>query len=31
MADLPNCVVDDLSIKNEANCLYWDEYDGGWK
>ncbi|MBU4260706.1 MAG: recombinase family protein [Proteobacteria bacterium] len=31
MADLRNCVADDMSVKNEANGLYWDEYDGGWK
>jgi hypothetical protein len=31
IADLRNCVVDDMSVKNEANGLYWDEYDGGWK
>jgi DNA invertase Pin-like site-specific DNA recombinase len=30
-ADLRNCVVDDMSVHNEANGLYWDEYDGGWK
>jgi hypothetical protein len=29
VADLCNCVVDDMSVKNEANGLYWDEYDGG--
>ncbi len=31
MADLRNCVVEDMIIKNEANGLYWDEYDGRWK
>ena len=31
MADLRNCVADDMSVKNEANGLYWDEYNGGWK
>ncbi|NMI19972.1 resolvase [Xanthomonas hortorum pv. vitians] len=31
LADLRNCVVDDISVKNEANGLYWDECDGGWK
>jgi DNA invertase Pin-like site-specific DNA recombinase len=31
VADMRNCVVEDLLIQNEANDLYWDEYDGGWK
>ncbi|MBZ3925375.1 hypothetical protein Xthr_19020 [Xanthomonas citri pv. thirumalacharii] len=31
LADQRNYVVDDISIKNESNDLYWDECDGGWK
>nr|WP_238135556.1 resolvase [Xanthomonas fragariae] len=31
LADQRNCVVDDISIKNESSGLYWDECDGGWK
>ncbi|WP_200859744.1 hypothetical protein [Xanthomonas cassavae] len=30
-ADQRNCVVDDISIKNQSSGLYWDECDGGWK
>lgn len=30
-ADLRNCIVDDLSIRNEANGQYWDDYNGGWR
>lgn len=31
VANLRNCVVEDMSIQNETNGLYWDEYNGGWK
>lgn len=31
MADLRNCVADDVSIKDEATGLYWEECDGGWR
>ncbi|MFB0033872.1 recombinase family protein, partial [Xanthomonas euvesicatoria] len=31
LADLRNCVVDDMSVKNEATGSFWDECDGGWK
>lgn len=31
LADLRNCVIDDLTVKNEASGSYWDESDGGWK
>jgi len=30
-ADLRNCVVDDVSVKDEATGRYWDECDGGWR
>ena len=31
LADLRNCEVVDMSVKNELNGLHWDECDGGWK
>ena len=30
-ADLRNCVMTDLTLKDEATCRYWDGYEGGWK
>jgi DNA invertase Pin-like site-specific DNA recombinase len=30
-ADLRNCEVVDLSLKDEATGHYWDDCDGGWK
>jgi DNA invertase Pin-like site-specific DNA recombinase len=30
-ADRRNCVVDDVSIKEEATGRYWCDYEGGWK
>jgi Site-specific recombinases, DNA invertase Pin homologs len=31
IADLRNCVVDDVSIKNEATKQYWRDYEGRWE
>ena len=31
LTDLRDCVVDDMSVKNEMTGLFWDECDGGWK
>lgn len=31
LADLRNCVVNDISIKEEATGRYWCEYNGCWK
>ena len=30
-ADLRNCVVTDLTLKDEATGRYWCDYEGGWK
>ncbi len=30
-ADSRNCVVTDLTFKEETTGRYWNEYDGGWK
>ena len=31
LTDLRNCVINDISVKDEATGQYWDESDGGWK
>ena len=31
MADMRNCDVTDLTLKDEAIGRYWDDYEGGWK
>lgn len=30
-ADLGNCAIVDISVKDEASSRYWDECDGGWR
>ena len=30
-ADLRNCEVIDLTLKDEATGRYWNDYGGGWK
>ncbi|MBW8833245.1 MAG: hypothetical protein JF606_28470 [Burkholderiales bacterium] len=30
-ADLRNCVVHDLIMKNQASGQHWDGYRGGWQ
>lgn len=30
IADLRNCVVDDMTLTNEKTGKGWNEYDGGW-
>ena len=31
IADLRNCVVDDVSIQDEATERYWRDYEGRWE
>ncbi|MFB9085930.1 hypothetical protein ACFFW8_10415 [Erwinia tracheiphila] len=30
LADIRNCVVDDMTLTNEKTGKSWNEYDGGW-
>lgn len=31
LADLRNCIAEDVSVKNEATGEYWNDYQGGWR
>ncbi|MBD8108994.1 hypothetical protein IFT93_21735, partial [Erwinia persicina] len=30
-AEIRNCVVDDMTLTNDATNQGWNEYDGGWQ